>query len=335
MDVDEIGEFGLIERLRSVLPPASDRLALGIGDDAAAWRAGDGFALATTDTMVAGVHFLPGRVDWRGVGWKSLAVNVSDIAAMGGEPTVALVTLCLPPETDVEAVDALYGGIGECARAFGVDVAGGDVVSSPVLTITVALYGTAARRPDGTPAILRRDAAGAGDAIAVTGQLGGSAGGLRCLRDGGKRLPPDIALIARHMRPRPRIDAGRAAIAVGVRCGTDISDGLLHDLGQVCEASGVAADVWLPRIPVEQALVERYPDHAAMLAATGGEDYELILVAPEPTLAAVGEALGGPLSIIGRVRAGPGRVRLLDAHDREIDVAVAGWDHLKRAGGPA
>ena len=335
MDVGEIGEFGLIERLRRALPPAGDRVTLGIGDDAAVWRAGDAFALATTDTLVAGVHFLPGRVDWRDVGWKSLAVNVSDVAAMGGEPAVSLVTLCLPPGTDVETVDALYAGIGECARAYGVDVAGGDVVSSPVLAITVALYGTAARRADGEPAILRRDAAAAGDAIAVTGALGGSAGGLRCLRDSAARSPSDSALIARHMRPRPRVDAGRAAVAAGIACAIDVSDGLLQDLGHVCEASGVAADVWMPRIPIETALVEKYPDDAAMLAATGGEDYELILVAPEGVLAATGDALGAPLAIIGRVRAGPGGVRLLDANDREIDVAVAGWDHLKRAGGSA
>ena len=333
MDVGEIGEFGLIERLRRALPPVGDRVTLGIGDDAAVWRAGDAFALATTDTLVAGVHFLPGRVDWRDIGWKSLAVNISDIAAMGGEPAVALVTLCLPPDTDVETVDALYAGIGECARAYGVDVAGGDIVSSPVLTITVALYGTAACRADGAPTILRRDAAAAGDAIAVTGPLGGSAGGLRSLRDGDARSPSDLAMIARHMRPHPRIDVGRAAVAAGVGCAIDISDGLLQDLGHVCEASGVAADVWLPRVPIEPRLVERYPDDAAMLAATGGEDYELILVAPEAALALVGKALGAPLAIIGRRRAGPGRVRLLDASDREIDVAVAGWDHLKRTGG--
>ena len=335
VDVGEIGEFGLIERLRRALPPAGDRVTLSIGDDAAVWRAGDRFALATTDTLVAGVHFLPGCVDWRDVGWKSLAVNISDIAAMGGEPAVALVTLCLPSGTAVETVDALYAGIGEGARAYGVDVAGGDIVASPVLTITVALYGTAARRADGTPAILRRDRAVAGDAIAVTGWLGGSAGGLRSLRDRDEESPSGIALIARHMRPRPRIDAGRAAVAAGVCCAIDISDGLLQDLGHVCESSGVAADVWLPRIPIEPALIERYPGDAAMLAATGGEDYELILVAPESALAATGAALGTPLAIIGRVRAGAGRARLLDVDDREIDVSRAGWDHLKRAGGSA
>jgi thiamine-monophosphate kinase len=326
VDVSELGEFGLIERLRRALPP-SRRIAIGIGDDAAAWAAGEGFALATTDTMVAGVHFLPDAVAWRDVGWKSLAVNVSDIAAMGGTPTAALVTLCLPPSTRVDAVDELYAGIAGCALAYEIDVAGGDVVSASVLAVTVALYGVAGRHDDGTPRVLRRDAAAPGDAIAVTGPLGGSAGGLRALRE---RASGDAvtALIARHMRPGPRIDDGRAALDAGVRCAIDISDGLMQDLGHVCEASGVGATVDLGRVPLDPSLVAMYPADAPMLAATGGEDYELILVAPEDALARTGTALGAPLAIVGRISDGRG-VRLLDEHGREIDAGTGGWDHLR------
>jgi thiamine-monophosphate kinase len=333
VDVSELGEFGLIERLRAALPAASRRVAIGIGDDAAAWAVGDGFALATTDTMVAGVHFLSDVATWRDVGWKSLAVNVSDIAAMGGTPSVALVTLCLPPSTRVDSVDELYAGIAECARAYEIDIAGGDVVSAPVLAITVALYGTAERHGDGTARVLRRDAAAAGDAIAVTGPLGASAGGLRALREHATGAAA-AALVARHMRPLPRLDAGRAAIDAGVRCAIDISDGLVQDLSHVCEASGVGATVELARVPLDAALVELYPTQARMLAATGGEDYELILVAPEEVLAATGKALGSPLAIIGRIRDGS-RVRMLDESGHEVDVSVGGWDHLKRGRAPA
>ena len=124
MDVSDLGEFGLIERLRRALPPAApDRLIVGIGDDAAVWRSGDGYTVATTDTMVAGVHFLPGAVAWRDVGWKALATNISDIAAMGATPAFALVTLCLPSDTNVEDIDALYTGLRECADVYGVTVA--------------------------------------------------------------------------------------------------------------------------------------------------------------------------------------------------------------------
>ncbi len=326
--VSDLGEFGLIERLRRALPPPGDRVAIGIGDDAAVWPAGAGFAIATTDTLVAGVHFLPDAVSWRDVGWKALAVNVSDVAAMGGTPAVALVTLCLPPDTETAAIDALYDGLAECARAFRVVIAGGDVVSSPAVAITVALFGTADARDDGTPAVLRRDAARPGDAVAVTGALGGSAAGLRALREHAAPSPATEALIARHMHPVPRVDAGRAALAAGLRCAIDISDGLVQDLGHVCEASNVDADLWLPRVPLDPLLAAAYPDDAALLAATGGEDYELILIGPEVAIDATSTSLDAPLTIVGRIREGRGRVRALDAADREVTLPVTGWDHL-------
>jgi thiamine-monophosphate kinase len=328
VDVSELGEFGLIERLRAALPPASDaRLLVGIGDDAAAWRSDGGCTLATTDTMVAGIHFLPGRVAWSDVGWKALAVNISDIAAMGGTPAFALVTLCLPPDAQVADIDALYAGLAACAQAYGVTVAGGDIVAAPVFAITIALMGDTAMAADGSPALLRRDGARAGDAIAVTGALGGSAGGLRALREDAAPAPESAALIERHMRPRPRVDAGRAAIAAGVRCGIDISDGLVQDLGHVCNASGVDAELWLPRVPLDPALVARYPADAPAMAASGGEDYELILIATEDAIRAAEAALGSPLAVVGRIIEGAGVVHALDEQGREVPVP-AGWDHL-------
>lgn len=330
VDVRDLGEFGLIERLRRALGgPADERLVVGIGDDAAAWRAGGGYAVATTDTMVAGVHFLPGEAAWRDVGWKALAVNVSDMAAMGAAPSFALVTLCVPPDTAVEAMDELYAGLRECADAYGVTVAGGDVVSSPVFAITVALSGDAAARGDGTPALLRRDGARAGDAVAVTGPLGGSAGGLRVLTEGVGRSSAAERLVSRHMRPRPRVDAGRAAVSAGAKCAIDVSDGLVQDLGHVCEASGLGADLWLSRVPLDDALVEVYPDDAPVLAATGGEDYELVVAAPQDVLRRAEVMLGASLPVVGVMRAGGG-VRVLDADGREVGMLSRGWDHLAR-----
>jgi thiamine-monophosphate kinase len=328
VNVRDLGEFGLIERLRRALGPSGDeRLVVGIGDDAAVWRAGGGFAVATTDTMVAGVHFLPGEVAWRDVGWKALAVNVSDVAAMGAQPSFALVTLCVPRETAVADVDELYAGLRECADAYGVTVAGGDVVASPVFAITVALSGDAGARGDGRPALLRRDGARAGDAVAVTGPLGGSAGGLRVLKEGVARTEAAERLVARHMRPRPRVDAGRAAVSAGAACAIDISDGLVQDLGHVCEASGFGAELWLPKVPLDDALVAVFPEDAPTLAATGGEDYELIVVAPEDVLRRAEVMLGTPLPVVGVMREGPG-VRVLDAAGREVRLPSRGWDHL-------
>jgi thiamine-monophosphate kinase len=332
MDVSELGEFGLIDRLTAALgAPSDERLIVGPGDDAAVWRAGDAYVIGTTDTMVAGVHFLPDRVAWRDAGWKALASNVSDIAAMGGVPSFALVTLCVPPETRVGALDELYAGLRECAEAYGVAVAGGDVVSSPVLTITVALAGEARRGADGAPRLLRRSAARAGDAIAVTGPLGGSGAGLRALVEGRAEGDARAALVRRHMRPLPRVDAGRAAVEAGVRCGIDISDGLVQDAGHICEASGVGAEIAIDSVPLDTSLVVAYADDARTIAATAGEDYELLLVAPDAVIADASARLGAPLAVIGRIVEGPPRVRVLDAAGNEVTLERAGFDHLKRA----
>jgi thiamine-monophosphate kinase len=330
MDVSDLGEFGLIDRLRAALPaPSGERLVVGIGDDAAVWRGG-GYAIATTDTMVAGVHFLPGAVAWRDVGWKALAVNISDIAAMGGAPAFALVTLCLPPDTPVAAVDELYAGLRECAEAYGVAIAGGDIVSAPVFAVTVALTGDATIDADGAPVLLRRDAARVGDAVAVTGAIGGSAGGLRALVDRAPATDATRRLIARHMRPQPRIDAARAATEAGVRCAIDISDGLVQDLGHICEASDVAAELRLDRVPLDPDLVAAYPDDAVMLAATGGEDYELLLIGADEAIARASAVLGAPLTVVGRIVEGDPRVHVFDARGGEVAVPVSGWDHLKQ-----
>ena len=330
MDTRDLGEFGLIERLRAAIGAGGERLVLGPGDDAAVWRSDGGYTIATTDTLVAGVHFLPGRVSWDDVGWKALAVNVSDIAAMGGTPSFALVTLMLPPDTRVDDIDALYAGLRECAEAYGVGLAGGDIVSGPAFGITVALTGDAAVAADGSPLLLRRDAARTGDVVAVTGALGGSAGGLRALR---QRCAPGVAIdamIQRHMRPQPRIDAGRAALAAGVRCAIDISDGLMQDIGHICAASGVGAEIDASRIPIDAALAAVFPDDALALAAAGGEDYELSLVGTDDAIAGIARAGGADVTVIGRIVRGAG-ARLLDADGREIAMPSAGWDHLARA----
>jgi thiamine-monophosphate kinase len=328
-------EFQLIERLQRILGPVAapgersagtdNVLLLGPGDDAAVWRAGGRWMLATTDTMVAGVHFLPGRVAWRDVGWKALASNVSDIAAMGGTPTYALVTLCIPPGIDADALDELYLGLRECAEAFGVSVVGGDVVAASEFVITVALSGEAEADRGGAPLLLRRDAARAGDVIAVTGSLGGSAAGLRTLHEGAVLR----ALIDRHMRPQPRIQAGSRAPHVGLRCGIDISDGLVQDLGHVCRASLVAAEISAAQVPVDEAAASAYPADALMMALTGGEDYELALVGDEAAIAQLGAEVDVPITVCGRIVTGEPIVRVLDESGAEMQIERGGWDHLR------
>jgi thiamine-monophosphate kinase len=326
--VSDLGEFGLIERLTGVLPAeGSPDLIVGIGDDAAVWRAGSEYVIATTDTMVEGVHFVPGQAPWADVGWKALAANVSDIAAMGGTPLFALVTLALPPEMPVDDVEVLYAGLAECAREYGVTVAGGDVVRAPQVSITVALVGRAERRDD-EPLLLRRDAARPGHVIAVTGTLGDPAAGLRRLQEGASADEP---LARRHLWPRPPLAAGRAAASSGVACGIDVSDGLLQDVAHVCEQSGVGAIIRAADIPLSEDLLAAYPDDALRLACTGGEDYELVLIADREILDAISPMIGlAQLTVIGEIVDDPEhRVRLLDGDGKEITFEHGGWDAFR------
>jgi thiamine-monophosphate kinase len=243
----------------------------------------------------------------------------------------------LPRITEVENIDALYRGLRECAKAYGIVIAGGDVVSAPAFSITVALLGEAESSSDGTPCLLRRSAARAGDVVAVTGPLGGAAAGFRALRRSESGSNPATArLIERHVRPRPRVDAGRAAVAAGVHCGMDISDGLVQDLAHICEESDVDAD--LTSVPVDPDLESTVRDggissaEAASMAAAGGEDYELILVAPTEVLALVGDGLHPVGRIVPHDASRGERVRLFDADGREMSLPSPGWDHFRRAG---
>jgi thiamine-monophosphate kinase len=321
VDVSQLGEFGLIERLtRLVRADGSPDLIVGPGDDAAVWRAGGEFLLATTDTVVEGVHFLPNRARWQDVGWKALAANVADIAAMGGTPLFALVTLALPRDTGTEQTDALYDGLLACARQYGVVIAGGDVVRAPQVSVTVALTGRAEQR-DGEPLLLLRSTARAGDVIGVTGTLGDSAGGLRRMRTGAGTEDPHVR---RHMRPSPPVDVGRAAVRAGLRCGIDVSDGLMQDVGHLCEASQVRALVRAADLPLSTDLLNAYRDEALQLACTGGEDYELIVAGPRETV----EGLEG-VKIIGEFEAGPPRVTVLGDSGGAIKFERGGWDAFR------
>lgn len=324
MKISDLGEFALIDRLTGLLSrqiPRED-LIVGPGDDAAVYRFGGEFLIATTDTMVEGVHFLPGA-EPQALGWKAMAVNISDIAAMGGWPVFSLVTLALPPEAEVGAIEALYEGLRDMAMMCAAPIIGGDTVRAPEMAITVTVAGRAEQR-DGVPLLLRRDAAKPGDAIAVTGTLGDSAAGLRQLREGG----PEGGLTFKHERPQPRLGEGAMAVEAGVRCGIDVSDGLLADIGHICERSKVGAVVRADDVPLSAALRAAYPADALRLGCTGGEDYELVLAGPREVLEAIRE--DAHLTFIGEiVKHSEPRARLLGADGKEIGFKQSGWDAFK------
>ena len=298
------GEFAAIERLARAAGPLPSP-EVGIGDDAAVVHGPDGgWLLLAADTVVAGVHAdlrLTGLDD---LGWKAVAANVSDIAAMGGRPAHLLVTVAGPPDTDL---DVLYRGIVDAARSWECPVVGGDLTNSAVLVITVAITGTL----DG-PAILRSGAQ-AGDGIWVTGPLGLSSAGLRLLRQVGDGATG--AAVAAHRRPRPSVAAGVSARSAGATSMTDVSDGLIADLGHLATASNVGYA--LDAVPVgEGATLEE--------ALTGGDDYVLVFTAPAG--AAVSSAFAEAPTRVGTCVADPG-VRTLGG----VPVAAAGgWEHSWR-----
>jgi thiamine-monophosphate kinase len=315
-------EFDLIEAIRARVDIMRRDVALGIGDDAALLDVPAGQQLvACTDTLVAGVHFPAGTVP-EDIGWKALAVNLSDLAAMGAEPTWALLALTLP-DGDAAFVERFADGFAELSRAHGVALIGGDTTQGP-LAITVTALGVVPRG-----AALTRSGARAGDAVFVTGTLGDAAGALKMLTVA--RSAP-AALRARLHRPEPRIAAGQALRGIASAC-IDVSDGLLADLGHVCAASGVGAELDTDALPLSSALTANFDsDTCRQLALSGGDDYELCFTAAsarEPEVVGTLARIGCGATRIGCIVAGAG-TRVLDAGANEIEIARAGWEHFSR-----
>jgi len=248
-----LGEFGVIDLLTRMVvqqrggpnhgADLSFKLTVDNGDDTAAWQTGKATELFTTDTVVEGVHFTRETTPWRDLGWKCICSNVSDIAAMGGLPMYALVTLGLPPETEVSELEQLYEGMMEISNEHGVAIVGGDMVRSPVVFITIGLTGIHAGQP------MLRSTARPGDQVAVTGYLGSSGGGLRLMLGAGHdsnlsdQVSEEAAEYLRvcHRRPRPAVAEGRILSASGVVTAMDVSDGLADDLSKLCRSSGLSA----------------------------------------------------------------------------------------------
>ncbi|MHB1004105.1 MAG: thiamine-phosphate kinase [Chloroflexota bacterium] len=332
MKVKQIGEFGLIDRLQNEFTATAPGLVLGIGDDAAIWR-GEGLAVATTDTMVEDVHFRVRTTSWRELGWKSLASNLSDVAAMGGQPRYALVTFGLRDDAEVEDVLELARGLAEVGKRFGSAVIGGDLVGSPLATfITVALYGVVPDDGHGPP--LLRAAARPGDQVAVTGWLGRSAAGLRMLSENPQAAPEVVTELRRaHNQPCPRVPEGYALRGAGVRAAIDVSDGLAGDVGHIAEMSGVGIRLRADALPVHPFVQGLFPEAAFDLTLFGGEEYELIFAAPPAIMARARAALddlGTRSTVIGEVVPEPrGKVMLAWPDGREALVGRGAWDHFR------
>ena len=322
--VSDFGEFELIRRFfqRSAAPRAD--VILGIGDDAALLELPPGRELvAAVDSIVAGRHF-PEGTDARAIGHRALAVNLSDLAAMGATPAWTTLALTMP-SVDIAWLESFSAGLLELADAHGVALVGGDTTRGP-LTISMQVMGHV---PRGTA--LRRDGARAGDLLAVTGTLGDAGAGLAFVR-----MPPPpetrlaaLELIRRFEYPAPRVQFGLAARGIATAA-MDLSDGLVGDLPKLAQASGLAAHVAVERLPLSEAMRAAVPGPQARdWALAAGDDYELLLAVPAlryTELKAAADQLNLTLCVIGEFREGSGVTWSLNGGD--FVPGVRGWDHF-------
>ena len=311
------GEFDLIARIRARVATRAD-VVLGIGDDAALLAPPPGRQLVVTaDTLNDGVHF-PRGTSPADVGWKALAVNLSDLASMGAEPAWCTLSLSLP-QSDPAWIEGFLDGFLDLAGQHDIALVGGDTTRGP-LSIAVTAMGLV--EPGRA---LRRDGARVGDEVWVTGTLGDAAGGLALLD-----REPVPALRARLDRPTPRVAAGRALAGIATAC-VDVSDGLLADLGHVCARSHVAAHLDVDALPASAALMEVIGEADRIaLQASGGDDYELCFTAPADAgadIGAVSAQFGLRITRIGRIVAGEG-VHPVDAKSQPWSSPRRGYDHF-------
>ncbi len=330
------GENAVIKLIEHLYQGGNDpRVVVGYGDDGAVIRTGgERLLIVTTDLLAENTHFRQDTIDPYSLGWKSVAVNISDIAAMGGEPTWAFVSLALP-DMAIEHVEQLYCGMNDISSQFGSWIIGGDtnrVDGSIVINLT-QLGEVEEHR------VALRSKAMPGDRILVTGTLGDSLAGYRLLEQLGREnaLSSHPKLVERHIRPVPRVREARAASNRGlIRAMMDISDGLAIDLGKMCAASGVGARVYAENLPtsaeLKTASAVLNADHTG-LAASGGEDYELLIAAAEEDVAVIREviesATGTDVTVIGEF-VSDNSIQMVMADGQELNLEP-GWTHFEDA----
>jgi thiamine-monophosphate kinase len=335
MKLSQLGEFGLIEGIRRKTPKGRG-VRMGIGDDAAWVSNPTGSSLITADLLIEGVHFDFNWTSMFDLGYKTLAVNLSDIAAMGGIPAYLVLSLGIPVAFDSEKIAEFYRGIRALAAKSGVALIGGDTNVAQTFLVSACVIGHAPHRP------VSRGGAKLGDDIYVTGTLGDAALALQFLRgnlpSGKKGLVGK--LLARHHRPTPRLMAGRFLAKERLASAMiDISDGLLQDLGHVCRASRIGAVLTADSLPLSRAYRAFGGSNSLRCALTGGEDYELLFCARQRDRARiisseVQQRAKVAITHIGTCVAANEEIAVLDACGKPLDLPIKGHDHFK-IGSPA
>lgn len=337
MKLPDIGEFGLIEKITGGTVFNPKNIYKGIGDDAAVvYPTGVDLMLLSSDMLVEGVHFIYGKISPFQLGYKAIAVSLSDIAAMGGIPRHVLVSMAIPPKVTVAEVVDIYSGMKTILSRYSVNLVGGDTVFSPLLTIDVAVIGESSPN-----SLVLRSGAKLGDIIMVTGELGKSAAGLEILRNSHLSEKISLAdkedLLSAHLTPEPRLAQSSLLVKLGfITSMMDLSDGLAGDIRHICKSSGVGANININNLPVSrgtQELAGLVSKNVIDWALSGGEDYELLFTVPpgrqEDVIIAFDKAGLGKVTSIGAVIGPESGVELTTANGQVY--SVTGYDHFKNS----
>ena len=333
MKFSEIGEFGFIESIKKECIASLKGVIKGIGDDCAVFGPYSGRVLLfTTDMLVEDIHFLMDKITPYQLGWKAIAVNLSDIAAMGGRPLFILLSLGIPVEMNVELIQDIYKGMKDICEHYRVNILGGDTVASPdKLIINISLIGDAKEKE-----VIYRSGARPGDKIYLTGNVGDSAAGLKILKT--EISPPNSIgshFIKVHNEPKPLIETGRIIATSGLASAMiDLSDGLLSDLGHICKESGVGAMLFRSKIPLssELKLLASLANFNPLdIALSGGEDYLLLVTVPEEKIQDLEllfkDKKPSPLYLIGEIREKEGIGMVNDDGSIE-EIVLRGFNHF-------
>jgi len=327
MELSRLGEFGLIERIRRKIP-AGRGVRIGIGDDAA-WITNQNSSLVTADLLIEGIHFDLRWTSLFDLGHKALAVNLSDIAAMGGLPAYVILSLGLPAGLDSAQIDAFYRGLQALASRTGVALIGGDTNAALTLIVSVCVIGHAPYTP------VRRSGARVGDDIYVSGTVGDAALGLKFLQSGGRAQSKKRAvakLLARHHRPEPRLALG--LLLAKTRLATamiDVSDGLLQDLEHICDASCVGGTILEQQLPLSAAYRAVVETGETAAALTGGEDYELLFCGRREhrtRIEKLSEHAGVSVKRIGVCAERAKGITVVDKSGQTMPFRILGHDHF-------
>jgi len=329
--LSRLGEFGIIQRIKNILETHSSDIKISIGDDAAVFQSHPGYwTVITTDVLVEGIHFDLSYTPLESLGWKLMAVNISDIAAMGAIPRTAVISLALPASWTGKQIDELSQGIAACSKQYNCDVIGGDTVRSQGTAFLAATV-TGEVEPE---CCAKRSAAQTGDLICVTGVLGGAKTGLQILSTRPPRKRGQKA--AEHfLTPRPRVQEARLLVKeVGINALIDISDGLSAEIHHICTSSNKGCIIKGDKIPVADGLKPLYPKEDKPLffeALESGEEYELLFTISEDKYKILQQKKifkSGFISVIGTIKDKSAGLHLV-YNNKKISLPKRGWDHFK------